>query len=168
MLESESPLDERLNNDTALRYALQRDVAGELAEQLIRLRRYRGLSQEALADAIGASQPTIARHESARSNMTCKSLEVLLQGLKGVLRVDLVPEEHDYLLREIPRWWNVLLAVSSSSSQEACYQFKFQAARPLCQVFGAESEMPSALSDGGNTVLAEAWRGLPSEVRAHA
>lgn len=120
-----SPLAERLAADSELRHALRRDVAGEIAEQLIRLRQYRELTQQALAEKLGTAQPAIARHESASSNMRCKTLESVLEALDGVIRIDLIPQEHDYLLENFPKWWNVLDTVERSSSATAHYTWTF-------------------------------------------
>ncbi len=101
----QSALAWRLENDAELRHALQRDVSAELAEQLIRLRRYRGLSQQDLADAIGTKQTAISRQESGTSNISVKTLEAMLEALNAVCRIDLIPEEIDGFRESFPRWW---------------------------------------------------------------
>ena len=101
----ESELTKRLHDDAELRHALQRDVSSELAEQLIRLRRYRGLSQQELAEIIGTKQTAISRHESGAGNISVKTLESILEALRAVCRVDLIPEEMEGFRESFPRWW---------------------------------------------------------------
>ncbi len=102
----ESALAVRLASDEALRHYLQRDVTGEIAEQLIRLRRYRGLTQQELADRMGTTQSAVARHETSRSNISAKTVEKFLEALNAVVRVDLIPEECEALHRSQPRWYD--------------------------------------------------------------
>lgn len=118
-----SKLSNRLRDDDQLRYDLERDVAGAVAEQLIRLRKYRGWTQEEVAAIAGTAQSGIARHESAASNMRCSSVEQLAKALRGVVRIELIPEEHDYLLRRVPRWWEILYTMARAESAEAKYSF---------------------------------------------
>lgn len=80
-------------------------MAGELAEQLIRLRRFRGLSQGELAAAIGTKQAAISRHESGASNISAKTLEAMLEALQAIIRIDLIPQEMEEFRTEFPRWW---------------------------------------------------------------
>lgn len=101
----ESALTQRLRDDNELRHALQRDVASELAEQLVRLRRYRGLSQQQLAAALGTKQTAISRHESGTGNISVKTLEAMLEALHAVCRIDLIPEESEGFRESFPRWW---------------------------------------------------------------
>ncbi|MCC6245442.1 MAG: helix-turn-helix domain-containing protein [Gemmatimonadaceae bacterium] len=130
LLSAESPLQRRIDEDDALRHALQRDVAAEIAEQLIRLRRFRGFTQQQVADRLGTGQPAIARHESATSNLRCSTLESLAEALGGVVRVDLIPEECEHLRRQFPRWWTVL----DGLSRAATYEWTFKASAVLRQL----------------------------------
>ncbi len=138
-----SQLATRLRHDSELRYSLERDVAGEIAQQLIRLRRYRGLTQKSLAEEANTAQPAVARHESASSNMRCSSLEALLKALGGVVRVELIPEEHDFLLHELPRWWNILDAMARSPVSEATYSYSIRVSIPQHE-FREQRDLPNA------------------------
>lgn len=139
LLAKKSPLQARLEKDAELRHALQRDVASEIAEQIIRLRRFRGLTQQQLADHIGTGQPAIARHESATSNMRCSTLEAVAGALRGVVRVDVIPEECDHLLDQFPRWWTIL----DSLSRAAKYEWTFTAALGPRQLADHADSLPS-------------------------
>ena len=83
---------------------LRREVEDELAEILIEhkiahLRKRRGLTQAALAQRSGVSQPMIAQIESGRlSNLTLKTLARTARALGASLKVELVPR-----LRSAPR-----------------------------------------------------------------
>ena len=61
----------------------------QLISQLIEVRIKKGLTQEALAQKVGAKQSAIARIESGQANPTLSSLEKIVQaiGSKLVIRV---------------------------------------------------------------------------------
>lgn len=89
----------------ALQTLLAQDFSTELAEQLIRLRRYRGVSQQELAESIGTKQAAISRHESGATNISVKTLEAIMKALDAVGRIDLIPAEIGYLREQTSRWW---------------------------------------------------------------
>lgn len=76
---------------------LRREVEDELAQILIEqkiatLRKRRGLTQAALAERTGVSQPMIAQIESGKlSNLTLKTLARTARALGASLKIDLVP-----------------------------------------------------------------------------
>jgi transcriptional regulator with XRE-family HTH domain len=76
---------------------LRREVEDELAQILIEhkitnLRKRRGLTQAALAQRSGVSQPMIAQIESGKlNNLTLKTLARTARALGASLRIDLVP-----------------------------------------------------------------------------
>jgi len=76
---------------------LRREVEDELAQILIEqkiaaLRRRRGLTQAALAERTGVSQPMIAQFESGKlNNLTLKTLARTARALYASLKIDLVP-----------------------------------------------------------------------------
>src|SRR5271169_1494931 len=76
---------------------LRREVEEELAQILIEhkvadLRKSRGLTQAALAQRSGVSQPMIAQIESGRlNNLTLKTLARTARALGASLKIDLVP-----------------------------------------------------------------------------
>ncbi len=76
---------------------LRREVEDELAQILIEhkiasLRKRRGLTQAALAQRSGVSQPMIAQIESGRlNNLTLKTLARTARALDANLKIDLVP-----------------------------------------------------------------------------
>jgi transcriptional regulator with XRE-family HTH domain len=127
---AQSGLARRLAGEPELRHALHRDVAGELAEQLIRLRRYRGLSQKALAQAIGTQQAAISRHESGSSNLSVKTLEAMLEALEAIVRIDVIPEEMEAFRASFPRWWVEAADAQLMQSSEV-FVMSAQASRDL-------------------------------------
>lgn len=78
-------------------FGLQREVEDELAQILIEhkiseLRLRRGLTQAALAQRSGVSQPMIAQIESGKlNNLTLKTLARTARALGASLRIDFVP-----------------------------------------------------------------------------
>ena len=76
---------------------LRREVEDELAQILIEhkiaaLRKRRGLTQAALAERSGVSQPMIAQIESGKlNNLTLKTLARTARALGASLKIDLVP-----------------------------------------------------------------------------
>jgi transcriptional regulator with XRE-family HTH domain len=76
---------------------LRREVEDELAQILIEhkiatLRKRRGLTQAALAERTGVSQPMIAQIESGKlNNLTLKTLARTARALGASLKIDLVP-----------------------------------------------------------------------------
>ena len=66
--------------------------------QIARLRIMRGLTQQQLADLIGAKQPSIARLESGKHTPTLDVLAKIASALKARLTVSIDPieeEQHD-------------------------------------------------------------------------
>lgn len=56
-------------------------VARALARNVRRLRKVRGLSQDALADAVGIQTPAVSHIENRRGNPTLATLEALAKAL---------------------------------------------------------------------------------------
>jgi DNA-binding Xre family transcriptional regulator len=84
------------------------DVRFHVAQNLVHLRRYRGISQSELADAIGTSQSAIARIESGQENITADTLERLAMGLDGRFYVSIHPPECAPLQGR--PWWETIAA----------------------------------------------------------
>ncbi|HET7024254.1 MAG TPA: helix-turn-helix transcriptional regulator [Gemmatimonadales bacterium] len=70
---------------------------------MIRLRRFRGLSQAQLAAAVKTSQSKIARIEGATENVTVGTMERLAAALSGRLRFGIEPSELE--IPQTPSWW---------------------------------------------------------------
>lgn len=66
----------------------------DLAEQVIALRRLRGLTQAELAEKVGTQQPAIARIEAAQANVGLDSVRSLAVALDAVVRIEMRPAEH--------------------------------------------------------------------------
>ena len=162
-LESQSPLARRLDDDAELRHYLARDVAGEIAEQLIRLRQYRGLSQSALAKAVGTQQAAISRHESGEGNIGAETIETLLQALNAICRIDLVPAEFEHVCSSAPRWWDVAWSLSSHALN--VYRHTFEYYRPATdQIETAEFRLLSDQQNGSTLLNLTCPRAAKAEV----
>jgi transcriptional regulator with XRE-family HTH domain len=92
------------------------DASFHVAENVLHLRRYRGLKQAEVATAMTTSQSAIARIEGGDDNITLRTLKRLVIALKGRLLISIPPEElaPANLIR---RWW-LAPAQSSTSTTE--------------------------------------------------
>ncbi len=81
------------------------DVQFHLARNLLHLRRYRRMSQNSVARAMGTSQSAIARIESGQENITLDTLRRLVVALRGRFYVSIPPQES--APRQIRPWWEV-------------------------------------------------------------
>jgi len=93
-----------LYESEAFQAAWANSVRHHVAENLLYLRRYRGISQANLGAAIGTSQAAIARIESGQENITLDTLERYVSGLDGRFFVSIHPRESAIALPERP-WW---------------------------------------------------------------
>ncbi len=90
---------------------LRREVEDELAQILIEhkiatLRKRRGLTQAALAQRSGVSQPMIAQIESGKlNNLTLKTLARTARALGASLKIDLVPRSTSRRRGGHGAWW---------------------------------------------------------------
>ena len=84
---------ERKVDELGLRREIEDELAQILIEQKIAtLRKRRGLTQAALAQRSGVSQPMIAQLESGKlNNLTLRTLARTARALDASLRIDLVP-----------------------------------------------------------------------------
>lgn len=99
---SSSPLSERYRS-SEFRLASDNALAYRVAANVVRLRRYRRLSQAYLAKEMGTSQPKIARIEGGDENITLKTLVKLVKALKGRIQLSISPQEKQ--LPRLPDWW---------------------------------------------------------------
>jgi transcriptional regulator with XRE-family HTH domain len=105
---SRSPL-EAVYSSSAFQVEWDNNVPFHIAENLVHLRRVRGMSQAEVADAIGTSQPAIARMESAQeNNITLSTLQKLIVALKGRFRISISPVEVP--VRRNTPWWELSTA----------------------------------------------------------
>ena len=65
----------------------------DLAEQVIALRRQRGLTQAELAERIGTKQPAVARIEAANANVGLDTVRSLAVALDAVVSIAMRPAE---------------------------------------------------------------------------
>jgi transcriptional regulator with XRE-family HTH domain len=109
---SRSPLDEALA-DPESRLAWDNDVRFQISRQLVRLRRFRKMSQALLAKKVGTSQSQVARIESGEENATETTVERMINALDGRLRVSIAPAE---LPVPWPQpWWNQMGPATTTS-----------------------------------------------------
>jgi transcriptional regulator with XRE-family HTH domain len=99
---SSSPLAD-LYKTEQFRAEWANDVAFHVARNVLHLRRYRRMSQSAVAVAMGTSQSAIARIESAQENITLDTLQRLTEALDGRFYVSIYPWEHP--MRTPSPWW---------------------------------------------------------------
>jgi len=70
------------------------------------LRRFRGMSQSAVATAMGTSQSAVARIEGAQENITLDTLQRLIVTLKGRFYVSINPQECP--VQQKRPWWELV------------------------------------------------------------
>lgn len=93
------------------------DVSFHVALNSIKLRKFRELSQAAVARAMGTSQPKVARIESGDDNITLATLRKLIDALNGRLVLAIQPAEIH--LPSLPHWWEAPLFASGCVWQPA-------------------------------------------------
>jgi DNA-binding XRE family transcriptional regulator len=96
-----------------VRLALDNDALFQVAENLIYLRKRRGLTQQALARKMGTSQAKVARIEGGRENVTLRTLERAVVALEGRLNLTIMPAELHF--PRLPSWWSMADAVGADS-----------------------------------------------------
>jgi len=97
-----SPLAELYRN-FAFRLEWDNDLPYTLAQHLVRLRRFREISQAELADRMATSQAKIARIEGGEENVTLRTIQKIARALHGRLTLALQPAEMQ--LPRLPQWW---------------------------------------------------------------
>jgi transcriptional regulator with XRE-family HTH domain len=97
--------------------SLANDVSFRVALNAIKLRKLRGLSQAAVAGAMGTSQPEVARIESGDDNITLATLRKLVDALRGRLVLAIQPAEMH--MPSLPEWWEAPMFASQCVWQPA-------------------------------------------------
>ena len=92
------------------------DVRFHVARNLVHLRRYRKMSQDAVGKAVGTSQSAVARIESAQENITVDTLQRFIVALNGRLHIAIPPQEHSLPLAR--PWWDASTLPTESSWSE--------------------------------------------------
>lgn len=126
---SNSRLSE-LFKDREFRLKWDNDVAYQVATNIISLRKFRGLSQSAVAEKMGTSQAAIARIESAEENITVGTLRRLIGALDGRLRIAIYPAE---AIQECGAWVRVDAEAVLTSSTNPPWILKAAAHRKTRQ-----------------------------------
>ena len=88
------------------------DVPFHVAQNIVHLRRYRRVSQQNLATAVGTSQSAIARIESGQENITLETLQRITVALNGRFYIALRPQE--VWTRNSQTWWNSLCTLKGN------------------------------------------------------
>lgn len=86
--------------------AWDNSVSLHVARNLLRLRRFRQMSQAAVASAMETSQSAVARIEGGEENFTIETLQRFIRALNGRFQVSITPEEVP-ALRLVP-WWETV------------------------------------------------------------
>ena len=79
------------------------DVRFHVGQNILHLRKYRGMSQAKLAAAAGTSQSAIARIENGYENVTLDTVERIVVVLEGRFKIALVPQE--FPIEMCRPWW---------------------------------------------------------------
>lgn len=101
-----------------IQLALDNNAFLRVAENVIYLRRYRELTQEALAKRVKTSQAAIARVEGACENVTLRTLEKIVTALEGRLQLSISPAEVH--LPTLPNWWDLIAHGIDADQPYAC------------------------------------------------
>lgn len=102
---SNSPLED-LYRSHAFLAEWGRNPRLSVAEAVSRLRRWRGLTQDSLAELLGTGQSRISKIESAQENLSLDRLEDIARSLAASLHIELWPEE---VRRPLSlTWWQYL------------------------------------------------------------
>jgi transcriptional regulator with XRE-family HTH domain len=113
---SPSPSIGDLLAEPATQLALDNDVRLRVAESMAYLRRFRGWTQQRVAELSGVSQPKVANVEGGDANITLRTLERMITALAGRLHLSVQPAE----LRRpawTPWWDEVDFSRSTSGTQ---------------------------------------------------
>jgi transcriptional regulator with XRE-family HTH domain len=148
---SRSPLADRVRSISFLLTWFRRP-AYNVAEAVIRLRRFRGISQEELAEKMGTKQPAIARLEAGRANMRLSTLTQLAEALDATIRIDLAPAEClAHTMRQRPWWdepstWMLLEPIPGEGGTDwtavASQHFCTEGGRPIRVPLPSETSAP--------------------------
>lgn len=83
------------------------DVRFHVARNLLHLRRFRKMSQTAVANTVGTSQSAVARIESAQENITLDTLQRFIVAMKGRLDISIPPQEYSAPPKRL--WWDAAI-----------------------------------------------------------
>ena len=83
-------LKDRLKNPKFKKYYDEYGKQLEIAYQILKLRKQKGLSQAELAKKIGTRQSDIARMETGQQNFTTDTLQKIASAFKRDLRVEFI------------------------------------------------------------------------------
>lgn len=84
---------EKLNDPEFARAYYRQAAYFQLADQLVLLRKQRGLTQKALADLAGTTQTVVSRLENVSVHASLETVIKLAEALKAAVRIELVPLE---------------------------------------------------------------------------
>ena len=113
---SPSPSIGDLLAEPSTQLALDNDVRLRVAETMAYLRRFRGWTQQRVAELSGVSQPKVANVEGGDANITLRTLERMITALAGRLHLSVQPAE----MRRptwTPWWDEVDFSRSTSGTQ---------------------------------------------------
>lgn len=104
-LPSSSPIQE-LYRSPDVRLAWDNEIAFQVAQHAVSLRKYRNKSQAEIAEAMGTSQSAVALIESGEHNITMSKLKRLVAALDGRIQFAIEPKELS--VPRWPAWWHLI------------------------------------------------------------
>jgi transcriptional regulator with XRE-family HTH domain len=90
------------------------DISFHVAQNTIRLRKFRGKTQHEVGQEMGTSQSALARIESGDDNITLGKLKRLVTALRGRIRFAIEPQE--VTVPRLPEWWTLVDAGLGASA----------------------------------------------------
>jgi transcriptional regulator with XRE-family HTH domain len=139
-------LSQRLRGDPIYRRKFfWAESSAFIAEQLIKLRKRRGLNQGEVAEKIGTKQPAISRAEQADyQNHNINTLRNIADGLDARVRVLIEPFED--IIHEYENEESLVDALSAPAQGDAV-------TAPASPVYGYQDSTVAARINSGNTLL---------------
>src|SRR6266851_8925936 len=142
--------------NSEFRLSWDNDISFHVAQNAIRLRKFRRQSQASVARAMGTSQSAVARIEGEDENITLRTLKRLVEALSGRIRFAIEPAEAN--LPRWPDWWHMVAAGISASQP-----YVFRGAAEKIDVSGhhiaagwTANNLPDAGTSGSVLEIAEA------------
>jgi DNA-binding Xre family transcriptional regulator len=143
--------------DSAFLLSWDNDISFHVAQNAIRLRKFRGQSQDAVAKAMGTSQSAVARIEGEDENITLRTLKRLAEALSGRIRFAIEPS--DVNLPRWPDWWH-MMTVGINAAGPYVFQGAMgkadAAGQQIVAGWSAKNNLPLAGTSGEVVSIAEA------------
>ncbi len=139
-----------LYNNPEFSLGWDNDIKQHIASNLLHLRRYRGYSQVEVAEAIGTSQPALAKIEAGEANVTANTVERIVGFLRGRFFVRIQPEEFGFQPRT-PWWQGKLKAQTDWSVFFIAHQASTPSNSTERMVIGMQRTTPNSITVSNST-----------------